>query len=275
MTAGFDRARLEEILRRGGAARRLEIRDEVGSTQDLAFLLAEHGAPDGSVAAADRQVRGRGRLGRAWESPAGAGLLASMVLRPPAAPPTSPMLLVAATAVAVAEAVERVAGVRALLRWPNDLLVGDRKLAGILVETRDFEPAAPLFVLGVGVNVAQEAADFPAEIRAEATSLRIESGRAPDRGDLLAAVIEGIDAWRGRLARGDGAAVEEAYRARAAYLGRPVTALEGSERRDGVLESVSPSAGVVLRGSDGARRTLRAEHVRDLRPAGSETSRVS
>ena len=268
MTAGFDRGRLEYVLRRAGAARRLEIRDEVDSTQDLAFLLAEHGAPDGSAVVADRQVRGRGRLGRSWDSPAGAGLWCSVVLRPTRLPAAPPNLLVAATALAAAEAVEAVSGVRALLRWPNDLLVGDRKVAGILLETRDFEPAAPLFVLGVGVNVSQDDTQFPEELRGAATSLRIESGRAPDRTALLAALFESLDRRRAALAAGDAAGIERDYSARAAYLGRAVTALEGSERREGVLESVSPTDGVVLRGPDGTRRALRAEHVRDLRPAG-------
>ena len=267
MSAGYDLDRLGAALRRGGAARRLEFREEVPSTQDLAFTLADHGAPDGSVVVAERQSKGRGRLGRAWESPAGLGVWFSVVLRPPAAPPPVPPLLVAATAVALAEALEKVGALRTSIRWPNDLLVEDRKVAGILVETRDYEPAAPLLVLGAGINAGQAAEDFPPEIRSLATSVFLETGRAPDRTTLLAAALEALDRWRGRLAAGAHGSVEEAFRERAAYLGRRVTLLEGSGPLAGILESVSAIEGVGLRLPDGSRRIVRPEHARDLRPA--------
>jgi BirA family biotin operon repressor/biotin-[acetyl-CoA-carboxylase] ligase len=264
---GYDRSRIVAALERGGTGRRLEIRGECPSTQDLAFELAGHGVPDGSLVVADRQTKGRGRLGRTWASPAGAGLWFSAVLRPPASPPPRPPLLVAATAVAVAEALERAAGVRAEVRWPNDLLVRERKIAGILLETRDFDPARPLLVLGVGVNTGQAEEDFPAEIRAEATSIRLEKGAAPDRTALLVAILEAIDRWRGRLAAGAHGAVEEGFRERAAYVGRGVTLLDGSAPVAGVLRSVSPVDGVVLMLPDGSRRVVRSEHAREMRPS--------
>jgi BirA family transcriptional regulator, biotin operon repressor / biotin---[acetyl-CoA-carboxylase] ligase len=265
--AAYDRARVEAALLRGGETRRLEIRDEVPSTQDLAFNLAEYGAPDGSLVVADRQTRGRGRLGRTWESPAGAGVWFSAVLRPPASPPPRPPLLVAATAVAVSEALERATGVRTTIRWPNDLLAGERKIAGILLETRDYEPAAPLLVLGVGIDTGQEEADFPPDLRDSATSVRMEKGAAPDRTAVLVAMIEAVDRWRARVAGGAHGAVEEAFRDRAAYLERPVTLLDGSVKVAGVLLSVSPVDGVVVVLPDGSRRTVRPEHARELRPA--------
>jgi len=263
----YDLPRLSADSGRGGSRRRIEFREECASTQDLAFGLAGQGAPDGTVVLADRQAAGRGRLGRAWASAAGKGVEFSMILRPPAAEGTVPGLLVAATAVAMAEALESSAGLAPTIRWPNDLLLGDRKVCGILVETRDFEPAAPLLVLGVGLNAAQEQGDFPAEVRGEATSLRIETGRAPDRTGLLLAVLEALDRWRGTLAAGGAAAVEEAFRARVAYLGRRVSLLEGDEPVEGVLESASPVGGLFLRLPDGSRRAVRPGHARDLRPA--------
>jgi BirA family biotin operon repressor/biotin-[acetyl-CoA-carboxylase] ligase len=267
LTAPYDRGRLEAAVQRGGATRRLEIREEIPSTQDLAFTLAEYGAPDGSVVVADRQTSGRGRLGREWESPAGMGVFASVILRPPASPPPRPPLLVAATAVAVAEALERAAGVRTQVRWPNDLLVETRKIAGILVETRDWEPRAPLLVLGVGINTGQSGEDFPPELRDVATSVRMEKGAAPDRTTVLAAVIVSLDRWRASLAGGAHAAVEEAFADRAAYLGREVTLLDGSVPVKGVLVSISAVDGVMLKLPDGSRRIVKAEHAREMRPA--------
>lgn len=266
MTGGYDRPRLEAALRKGGPTRRLEIREEASSTQELAFNLAEYGAPDGSLVVADRQTDGRGRLGRDWQSPAGMGVWASVVLRPPSAPPPRPPLLVAATAVAAAEALERAAGVRTTIRWPNDLLVETRKIAGILVETRDWEPAAPLLVLGVGINTGQAGEDFAPEIRDFATSVRIEKGAPPDRTAILVALVEALDRWRASLAGGAHAAVEEAFADRAAYLGMEVSLLEGSVPVKGTLVSISAVDGVKLRMADGSRRIVKPEHAREMRP---------
>lgn len=267
MIGNYDRGRLEAVLRRGGDTRRLEVRDEVTSTQDAAFTMADYGAPDGSLVVAERQTRARGRLGRSWASAAGLGIEFSMVLRPPADPAPVPPLLVAATAVAAAEALERAAGLVPAIRWPNDLVVGDRKVAGILIETRDFEPRAPLFVLGVGINAGQAAPDFPEEIRRETTSVALEKGTPPDRTALLAEVILATDRWRDALAAGAHGAVEEAFRARVAYLGRRVTLREGDEAVEGTLESASPVTGLFLRLAGGGWRAVRPEHARDLRPA--------
>ncbi len=256
-----------DLRRLAAGGRRVVYRAEAPSTQDHAFLLAEHGAPDGTVALADRQTAGRGRLGRTWASPAGRGIWFSMVLRPPPDPPPVPTLLVAATAVAVASAVEAAAGARVFLRWPNDLLLGGRKTAGILLETRDYEPRAPLLVLGVGVNTALAEEDFPEEVRGEATSLLLACGAAPDRTALLEGILAEVARWTGLLHAGGGAAVEEAFAARAAHVGEEVRLLEGNEPREGILESVSPTAGIVLRGGDGRRRIVRAEHAREIRAA--------
>lgn len=266
--ARFDLERIEAAVRRNGASRRFEFREEVGSTQDLAFLLAEHGAPDGSLALAERQAAGRGRLGRKWESPAGAGIWASLVLRPPPEPALAPPLLVAAVALAVSDGIAAATDADPpRIRWPNDLLLGDRKVAGLLPETRDYEPAAPLFVLGMGVNANQRAGDFPADLRATATSLRVATGRAVDRTMVLLAILEAMDGVPDRLAPEGREELESAFAGRAAHVGERVTLLEGNTPRSGVLVSVSPTAGLVLREADGTNRSLRPEHARELRPA--------
>jgi len=269
---GYDLPRIEETLRSGRAGRRLDFHAEVGSTQDRAFLLAEHGAPDGSVVLAERQTAGRGRLGRAWDAPAGTGLWFSMILRPPVAPAPEPTLLVATTVLAVAEGVEEATGLVPGIRWPNDLVVEDRKVAGILLETRDLEPAAPLFVLGVGVNTDRPRDAFPPDLRGVATSVSAETGRAPDRTALLCAVLEALDRWRTTLAATGPAIVEEAFRARVAYLGRRVSLLAGEETLVGVLESASPVTGVFLRLDGGGWRAVRPEHAREMRPVPGDAT---
>ena len=119
--SGWDLERLGAALRRDHPGRKLDFVEEVGSTQDRAFLLAEHGAPDGSVVLAERQTAGRGRHGRRWDAPAGAGLWFSVVLRPPVAPAPEPGLLVATTVLAVAEGIEEAAGLVPGIRWPKNV----------------------------------------------------------------------------------------------------------------------------------------------------------
>jgi len=263
---GYDLPRIEETLHRARPGRRLQFLEEVGSTQDRAFLLAEHGAPDGSVVLAERQTAGRGRLGRAWDAPAGAGAWFSVILRPHAVPPPEPTLLVAATVLAVAEGMEEATGLVPGIRWPNDLVVGDRKVAGILLETRDLAPEAPLFILGVGINTDRGTEAFPKELRDISTTIAAETGRSPDRTSLLCAVLEALDRWRTTLAAAGPPVVEEAFRARVAYLGHRVSLLAGEERLVGVLESASPVTGVFLRLDGGGWRAIRPEHAREVRP---------
>ncbi|MHC4820700.1 MAG: biotin--[acetyl-CoA-carboxylase] ligase, partial [Planctomycetota bacterium] len=158
-------------------------------------------------------------------------------------------------------------GVRAEVRWPNDLLLGGRKVAGLLLETRDFDPRAPLFILGAGINTALVEEDLPEDLRPLVTSVLRETGEAPDRHDLLLSLHEGILDACGRATESPDD-VEEAYRGRAAHLGEAVSLLDGSTPRTGVLRDVSPVTGVVLEEAGGATVTVKAEHAREIRLAG-------
>lgn len=194
--------------------------DSVDSTQTVAFALAERGAADRTVVVADQQLAGRGRRGRAWHAPAGTCLLTSILVRS-----GLPRALLATfsptTAVATAEALGRVAPVAARVKWPNDVLVGGKKIAGILLESRTVAgPVAPL-VIGIGVNLAQRA--FAPELAGRATSIALETGRAVARETMLAALLEAFDAWRARL-EGEGfGPVRERWRRLSDTIGRHVT----------------------------------------------------
>ncbi len=270
----LDGERIAAAVRAGGGGRRFLLRDEVGSTQDLAFAMADEGAPDGSVVLADGQTAGRGRLGRRWESPPGAGLWFSRVVRPGVPPPPAP-LLVAATAVALAAVLERETGVVAALRWPNDVLMGGLKVAGMLIETRDFDPGSPVLVLGVGVNVSQAEGGLAEDLRGTATSLRGAGGRTPDRTGLLCGVLRSLDDGFADLARPGGAErLDAAYVRRAAFVGEAVQLLDGDAPREGVLLEASPVRGVLLRGAvDRGDIRVRPEHARALRPSGPRRGR--
>ena len=155
--------------------------------------LLDRGAPEGAVAVADEQTEGRGRLDRRWHAPAGTSLLCSLLLRPEVDAERLPELSVVA-AEACVEAIAAVAGVHAVVKFPNDVLVAGRKVAGILGEA-----SAGSVVLGIGVNVNQTARQLPRRVRLPATSLLIESGSRVDRAELLAVLLERLehryDAW--------------------------------------------------------------------------------
>jgi BirA family biotin operon repressor/biotin-[acetyl-CoA-carboxylase] ligase len=191
----------------------------VDSTQSIAFALAERGAADRIVVVADEQLAGRGRRGRTWSAPAGSSLLASIIVRPHL-PQSLLSTLSLATAVAVAEALRQVAGVEARLKWPNDVLVGGKKIAGILLESR-LAGSAAVTIIGIGINLGQR--EFPPDLAASATSVALETGRAPARESVLSALLEAFDVWRARLEDEGFAPVREGWRRLSDTLGRRVT----------------------------------------------------
>jgi len=204
--------------------------DTVDSTQSVAFALAERGAADRTVVVADQQLAGRGRRGRTWSAPAGTSLLASILVRPRLPQPLLATLSLS-TAVAAAEALQRVTGVAARLKWPNDLLVSGRKIAGILLESRMTGRAAAggstpngsaiVTIVGVGINLGQR--EFPPDLADGATSVAIETGRAPSREAVLTALLEEFDVWRARLEGKGFEPVRDAWRRLSDTLGRRVT----------------------------------------------------
>jgi BirA family biotin operon repressor/biotin-[acetyl-CoA-carboxylase] ligase len=157
--------------------------EQTGSTQNI---LRDGHHPHGAVAAAEHQTAGRGRSGRVWEDEPSRALLFSVLLQPPAAAPLPQLSLVAG--LAVAAAVEVTAGVETRLKWPNDVLVDGCKVAGILLEAAGAE-----VVCGIGINVNQARGELPPETRTPATSLRVATGHAHDRGLLLAAVVAELE----------------------------------------------------------------------------------
>jgi BirA family biotin operon repressor/biotin-[acetyl-CoA-carboxylase] ligase len=187
----------------------------IDSTNRWLLDEARAGAPAGLVAVADHQGAGRGRRGRSWDAAPGSSLLTSILFRPELAPEELHLVTVT-TALALADALEATAGVAAGLKWPNDLVVGDRKLAGLLAEAEVVGGHARAVVVGAGVNLGQSS--FPGELAATATSCRLETGTIPEREAVLDAMLERLDALLGE----PHAAVLDAYRSRLSTLGRDV-----------------------------------------------------
>jgi BirA family biotin operon repressor/biotin-[acetyl-CoA-carboxylase] ligase len=187
----------------------------VDSTQRYAAGLADSEAVDGTVVTAETQTAGRGRRGRVWRDAPGASVLMSVILRTTLPPARLPTLSLAA-GVAVAESLGAVAGIDARLKWPNDVLVHGRKIAGVLLERH-----GEAVILGIGINVTRDA--VPAELAAQATSIEAEGARA-DRDAIVAAVAEAAARWRTRLETDGFDPVRARWTALAAMLGGRVTA---------------------------------------------------
>jgi BirA family transcriptional regulator, biotin operon repressor / biotin---[acetyl-CoA-carboxylase] ligase len=251
---------ITEALARAGSrlgpfGNHLSWHEEVGSTNDLASAAAEAGAPEGLVVVANTQSTGRGRVGRHWSSPAGAGLYVSVVLRPAA--PVLRLLTIAA-GVAIAEGVQAASGLETCVKWPNDVLVGSRKLAGILAEAGSAAGAVEHVVLGFGVNIRRAA--YPPDVAARATSIESELGRDVDRGLVLAECLAALSNRHGMLQSGAAHDVIAVWRRRAApHMGRTVEwDVDGGLRR-GRAEDIDATGALLVRVDDQIVRVISGE----------------
>jgi BirA family biotin operon repressor/biotin-[acetyl-CoA-carboxylase] ligase len=226
---------------------------ETSSTNDVARTQAARGAAAGFVVAAARQTRGRGRLGRVWESPRDAGLYVSILLRPELAAREAGRLTILGS-VAMADAVETVAGLRPQIKWPNDLVIDRRKLAGLLIEAEPSGLDLAFAVIGMGINVNQQADDFSPEVRSMATSLRLATGKEYRRADLLVALLHALAA---RLAL-PFEQTREAWAVSSLTLGQRVTLTTLRGVKHGQAVGLDPAGALLLRGDSGEVETITA-----------------
>lgn len=238
----------------------IQVHEELGSTSDHVRGLGMAGHPHGLVVFAESQTAGRGRRENRWSSEPGRDLMFSLLLRPEAGLEFWPRLTTLA-ALAVCHAMESVAGIQALIKWPNDVYLQDRKGAGILAET--FTGGAGAFmVLGIGVNVNTDS--YPLELRDIATSLRLVSGREVDRTALAVAMLKALDQQVKRLGVGFEESVAEAQQ-RSWLIGKTLTArMDGQEVR-GTATGLNHDGHLLVRDERGMVLTLSsAEQVRPL-----------
>jgi len=267
---GLERA----LVTAGGFWRRVDLRAETGSTNADAAAAALRGEPEGLVVVAERQTAGRGRRDRQWLSPPRAGLTLSVLLRPgvadeergwPAVPSGAYGWIPLLTGVALLEAVRRVAEVEAALKWPNDLLVGEGKCAGILAEV-----AGDAVVVGIGLNVSTRAEELPETTGLPATSLRVAGAATTDRDPLLRALVRGLADWYSGWREADGDAelsgLLGAYRRGCSTIGRDVRVhLPGEGTLAGRATSVDVDGRLVIRTADGRDHRVSAGDVVHVR----------
>jgi len=247
--------------RRGCFGDSLYFFSETGSTNDVAQLLAEHRAPEGATVVASAQTAGRGRFGRTWFSPAGAGLYVSVVCRNQAAAP----LLTLAGGVAVADGIRAATGLPVQIKWPNDVVVADRtgpargrKLAGILAEASTTPDGLQYVILGFGINLRPAA--YPPELADRATSIETELGRPADGALVLAETLALFAASFGRLAAGDAHPVLARWREIApSSRGVPVEWDTPGGIVAGVSEGISDDGALLVRVGDRVERIISGE----------------
>jgi len=234
---------------------RLDVRwhATVASTMDVASTLASAGAGAGVVVGADQQTAGRGRRGRAWESPAGAGLYFTLVTRPPVCANASLSLLTLAAGVAVRQGIHAALGLAPDLKWPNDVMVGRRKLAGILAEGLAVGTASQAVLIGVGLNL--QPSSYPPEVAGRATSLEGELGRAVDRGPVLAEVLAALC---DHLATLEGTPGDILQAWRAASPGATGSRVEW-DGRSGTTAGLDDSGALLVRTTSGVERIIAGE----------------
>lgn len=231
----------------------------IDSTNTRAKELAAKGAPQGTVLIAGTQTGGRGRMGRSFQSPEGMGVYLSAILRP-GCKPEQLMHLTCAAGVAMAEAVEKAAGIRPELKWINDLVVKDRKLGGILVEMSVDKGIVDYAIVGIGINCLQKQENFHPDIRNMATSLSIAAGKTVLPEQLAAAMVEALWKINAELFT-EKSRIMEAYKAGCITLGKQIQVLRFDNIRSGTAIDLDDTGGLIVEYTDGTRETVSSGEV--------------
>jgi BirA family biotin operon repressor/biotin-[acetyl-CoA-carboxylase] ligase len=249
-----DALHADDLLARLGktkiVGRDIHVFEQTTSTNDVIEKLARDGVKEGAVVFAESQTKGRGRLGRKWISPERKGLWFSVLLRPDLRPQETTRLTVA-SATALRRAIQTETGLDPEIKWPNDILIRGRKVAGILTELSAELDRVKHVILGIGVDVNLGANEFPAELRKMATSLRIESGETISRPELATAILRELDQDYARVCGNLFADVADEWEAHCTTIGRAVTIQIGGRRVSGRAESLDDDGALLLRTEHG------------------------
>lgn len=230
------------------------------STNTEAYQLALRGAREGEIVIAESQKKGRGRLGRPWFSPPYLNLNLSVILRPPI-PPSQASVITLLAAVATAEAIEQISGISPTIKWPNDLLVGGRKIAGLLNEIHSEADRIHFVILGIGVNLNVAASCFPEKIRSIATSLKRETGRPVSRKIFLSSLLKALEAWYQLFLKEGNPPILRAWKQRAQIEGKPVKVTSFGETLWGTAVDVDSDGRLLIRTREGILRRIVAGDV--------------
>ncbi len=224
----------------------------IKSTNDLAFSLAEAGAPEGTLVVAEKQTKGKGRLGRSWFSPPKLGIWMSLILRPSILPSQAPGLSIAAS-LALVLTTKELTGLLAFIKWPNDLIINNKKFCGILTELSAELDKINFVILGVGVNINHTSKDFPKGLRDIATSLKIETGEKISRVDFLKRFLEKFEKIYLQYKKTGLLTFKEECLRHSYLLGKRITIQVGNEILEGKAENLDDNGALILRTKEGLR----------------------
>ncbi|HZL13556.1 MAG TPA: biotin--[acetyl-CoA-carboxylase] ligase [Verrucomicrobiae bacterium] len=230
--------------------RDIRVFEQTTSTNDVMEKLARDGVREGVVVFAESQTRGRGRLGRKWISPARKGLWFSILLRPDLRPQETTQLTIA-SAVALRRAIFLETNLQPQIKWPNDILIGGKKVAGILTESSAEPDRVKHVILGIGLDVNLDANEFPAELKKIATSLKIESGKIISRADLAATILRELNKDYARICTGKFEAVADEWEECCVTIGKNVTAQIGDRKIRGHAEALDDDGALLVRTEHG------------------------
>jgi BirA family biotin operon repressor/biotin-[acetyl-CoA-carboxylase] ligase len=224
--------------------------ESVTSTQEIAHRFALDGALEGTLIIADEQVKGRGRLGRAWHSPKGTGIWMSIILRPAIPPQQAPQLTLLA-AVSMVKAIIRVTNIQPEIKWPNDILINGKKIVGILTELQAEADRVNSVIIGMGINVNTAEVNFPADILDRATSLRVVHGEALSRSALVKALLEEMEKLYDTYLDEGFPFIKVMWESYAASLGKMITARTLKGELYGLAKGITAEGSLILEDEDG------------------------
>lgn len=255
----FGQHDLESRIRTHWAGQNLIFQDEVSSTNTLAKVAAEEGAPHGTLYVADKQTAGRGRRGRAWTSPAGTNIYFTILLRPQF-PPECASMLTLVMAHSVAKAIRKASGLSVGIKWPNDIVVNGRKVCGILTEMSAEQDYIQYVVIGVGINVGPQ--EFSGELRDKATSLQAEKGAPVSRSELMQYVMEFFEEDYDQFAAyGDLTALLDSYNVLLLNKDASVRVLDPKGENEGIARGINVRGELIVELPDGSVTNVYAGEV--------------
>lgn len=248
-------ANIQKHLQTATYGRAIDYHASCGSTQNLAHDAAQAGAPDGTLIVSEEQTAGKGRLSRPWDSAAQKGIWMSLIVRPSLMPQQAPQMTLVA-AVAIVRAIENVAGLEATIKWPNDIMINGKKMTGILTELQSEPDRVKAIILGIGMNVNQDEEDFPMELKAIATSLKIACGSHIDRAKLIAEILTFLELYTTMYEKHGFAPIKLLWESYSNIAGKRIRAVMLNETVEGTALGISEEGLLELRLDNGTVRGI-------------------
>lgn len=261
----FTKEKLNNIFRGDIIGKEIIFLETITSTNDVAMeLAAQRENPEGIVVIADTQTKGRGRFGRTWVSPPDVNIYFTVILRP--SPPTNEAALITLmAAVAVVSAIQEYTGLKAGIKWPNDILINGKKTGGILSEMRSASGRISYLAVGIGINVNMSLNDLPEDVKALSTSLKIESGEPVDRVQLLGKIFAELERAYKILLQGNKRVLINDWIRLNSTLGSNVIVKNHDRIISGIAENINDNGELIIRLPSGGTETVTAGEVTILK----------